>query len=315
MNKESRKSGHSTVRNDVSSSDNIPSSSGNSIPRLFESFSFIKPVSSYHSFERVANDCLSELQSHDSVANLPEDLLHPQLPSHCTFKNTNQFPKNQSVNSVVHELSKSTSNPLESAPLFSPHLQILVSSRPLLALSSDQITVEEYPDIDTSQRNKDTEEYKFDIQSSHRSPLIVEEQDVDNLEKHRNALWSLSKNIHKECWEEVTTNCRRKDSLNDSVFTSEQVNVMSSNEILKQTQLDEGANVVNSDSDRKALYQVMKLLSIPKRTVTTQVDLVADVLQGSEDVAVENETENRYIDLVSVLERVMLHLPKCENPI
>lgn len=303
LNKESRKSGHSrchsTVRNDVSTSNNLP------------------PVSSYHSFEREANDCVSELQSPDSVANLPENLLQLQLPSHSTLKNTNQFPKNQSVNSVVHELSKFTSNPLESAPLFcSPHLQILVSSRPLLALSSDdQISVEGYPDIDTSQRSKDTEEYKFDIQSSHRSPLLVKEQDVDNLAKHQNALWSWSKNIHKECWEEVTTNCRRKDSLNDSVFTSEQVNVISSNEILKQTPLDEGANVVNSDSDRKALYQVMKLLSIPKRTVTTQVDLVADVLQGSEDVAVENETEDRYIDLVSVLERVMLHLPKCENPI
>ncbi|XP_033610123.1 uncharacterized protein LOC111871375 isoform X2 [Cryptotermes secundus] len=321
LTKESRKSGHSrrhsAVRNDVSASDNSLPSSGNSIPQLFESFSFIKPVSSYHSFEREANDCLSELQSHDSAANLPEDLLQPQLPSHCTYKDTNQFPKTQSVNSAVHELSKLTSNPLESAPLIcSPHLKILVSSRPLLALSSDdQISVEEYPDIDTSQRSKDTEEYKFDVQSSHQSPLLVEEQDVDNLAKRQNALWSLNKNIHKECLEEVTTNCRRKDSLNASVFTSEDVKVISSNEILKQTPLDEGANVVNSDSDWKALYQVMKLLSIPKRTVTTQVDLVANVLQGSENVTVENETENRYIDLVSVLERVMLHLPKCENPI
>lgn len=317
MNKESRKSGHSrsdsTVGKDISTSDNLPPSSENSIPQLFESFSFIKTLSSYHSFGREkANDCLSELQSHDSVADLSED-----LPSHCTFKNTNQFPKNQSVNNVVHELSKFTSTPLESGPLFySPHLRILVSSRPLLALSSDdQISVEECPDIDTSQQSKDTEEYKFVIQSSHQSPLLVKEQDIDNLAKHQKALWSWSKNIHKQCWKEVTTNCRRRDSLNDSVFTSEQVNVINSNETLKHTPLDEGANDVNSDSDRKALYQVMKLLSIPKRTVTTQVDLVADVLQGSEDVAVENETENRYIDLVSVLERVMLHLPKCENPI
>jgi hypothetical protein len=320
VNKESKKSGHSrshsTVAKDVSTSDNLPPSSENSIPKLFESFSFIKTFSSYHSFEREkANDRLSELQSHDSVANLSEDLLQPQLPSHYTFKNTNQFPKNQSVNNV-HELSKFTSSPLESGPLFyAPHTRILISDRPLLALSSDdQVSVVECPDIDTSQESKDTEEYKFVIQSSHQSPLLVKEQDIVNLAKHRNALWSWSKNVHKQCWKEVTTNCRRRDSLNDNVITSEQVNVISSNEILKHTPVDEGTSVVNSDSDRKALYQVMKLLSIPKRTVTTQVDLVTDVLQGSEDVAVENETENRYIDLVSVLERVMLHLPKCENP-
>jgi hypothetical protein len=243
------------------------------------------------------------------VTNLSEDLLQPQLPSQCTFKNTNQFPKNLSENKVVHELSKFTSNPLESGPLFySPHLRILVSSRPLLAPPiDDQISVEECPDIDASQQSKDTEEYKYVLQSSHHSPLVAKEQDIDNLAKHRNALWSWSKNIHQQCWKEVSMNCRR-DSLN-----SEQVNVISSNEILKQTPLDEGANVVNSDSDRKALYQIMKLLNIPKRTVTTQVNLVADVLQGSEDVAVENETENRYIDLVSALERIMLHLSKCEN--
>jgi hypothetical protein len=52
---------------------------------------------------------------------------------------------------------------------------------------------------------------------------------------------------------------------------------------LKQTPLNEGPNVANSDSDKEALYQVMKLLNIPKQTVTTQVDLEEDVLQGSED--------------------------------
>jgi hypothetical protein len=241
------------------------------------------------------------------VANLSEDLRHPQLPSHCTLKNTNQFSNNQSVNNV-HELSEFTSN------THLPHLKILVSSRPLLALSSDdQISAGECPDIDSSQQSKDTEKYKFVLQSSHQSPLLVEEQDIDNLAKDQNTLWSWSKNIHKQCWKEVTTKCSRRDLQIDSVSTSEQVNVISSNEVLKQNQLD-GANDVNSDSDRKALYQVMKLLSIPKRTVTTQVDFVADVLQGSEYIAVENETENRYIDFVSVLERVMLHLLKCEHP-
>jgi hypothetical protein len=182
VDKEPSKSGHSTVRKDVSTSDNLPPSSRNSNCRLFESFSFI--------------DRLLELQSHDSVANFTEDLLQPQLPNHFTFKNI-----------------------------------------------------------------------------------------------------------------------YRKDSLNDSVLTSEKVNVISSNEILEQTPINEGANVANSDSDKEALYQVMKLLNIPKRTVTTQVDLVEDILQGSEAVAAENETENRYTDLVSVLQRVILHLPKYENPI
>lgn len=72
----------------------------------------------------------------------------------------------------------------------------------------------------------------------------------------------------------LTTICSRKDSLNDSVLTSEQVNVIRSNEILEQIPLNDGANVANSDSNKEALYQVMKLLNIPKRTVTTQVDLV-----------------------------------------
>jgi hypothetical protein len=320
VNKESSKSGYSrslSTVGDDSTSDNLPPSE-NCSPQLFESFSFIETLSSYHSFEREkANDCLSELQSHDSVTDLSEDLLQPQLPSQFTFKNSNRFPKNQSVNKVVHELSKFTSNPFESGPRFYlPHPPILISSRPLLALSlNDKISMEECPDSDASQQSKDTEEYKLVLQSSHQSPLLVKEQDIDNLAKHRNALWSWSKNIYQQCWKEVTTDCRRQDSLNDNVFTSEQVNVISSNEILKQTPLDEGANVVNSDSDRNALYQVMKLLNIPKRTVTTQVDLVEDVLQGSEDVAVENETENRHIELVSVLERIMLHLSKCENPI
>jgi hypothetical protein len=322
VNKESSKSGHSrshsTVGKDVSTSDHLPPSSEKSFPQLFESFSFIKTFSSYHSFERdKANDCLLELKSPDSVVNLSENLIQPQIPSHFTFENTNLFPKNQSVNNVVHELSKLTSTPLESGPLFySPHLHILLSSRPLLALSSDdQISVEECPEVNSNQQSKDTEEYKSVIQSSHQSPLLIKEQDIDNLAKHRNTLWSWSKNIHKQCWKEVTTNCSGTGSLNDSVFTSEQVKVISSNEILKQTPLDEGVNVVNSDSDEKVLYQVIKLLNTPKRTVTTQVDLVADVLQGSEVVAVENEIETRYVDLVSVLQRIILHLPKYENPV
>jgi hypothetical protein len=66
--------------------------------------------------------------------------------------------------------------------------------------------------------------------------------------------------------------------------------------------------------DEKALHEFLKLLNIPKRTVTTQVYLVEDVLQGSEAVAVETQTESRYADLVGVIQRIMLRLPKSDGP-
>jgi hypothetical protein len=94
VDKEPNKSGHSTVGKDVSTSDNLPLSSGNSDCLLFESISFNETLSR-HSFEREkANYCLLELQSHDSMANFTEDLVQPQLPNHFAFKNINLFPSN-----------------------------------------------------------------------------------------------------------------------------------------------------------------------------------------------------------------------------
>jgi hypothetical protein len=318
VNKDHSKSGHSTVGKDVSTSDNLPPSSENSICQLSQPFSFIKTLSCYHSFESErTNKCHLELQSHDSVANITEYLLKPQVPSHLTCQNLNQFPNNQSVKNVVHELSELTSNQLRSEPLFYfPQLCFLVSGRPLLALSiDDEIDVEECPEVDSNHQKMETEEYEYVIQTSHWSPLLVNEQDIDNLANHQNALWSWSKNVQKQSRKEIASNCSREDALNDSVLTLEQVNIVSSNEILKQAPLNEEANAENSNSDERALYQIMKLLNIPKRTVTTQVDFVENVLQGSEVVTVENETDNRHNDLLSVLQRVMLHLPKYENSI
>jgi hypothetical protein len=73
-----------------------------------------------------------------------------------------------------------------------------------LALSiDDEISMEECPEVDSSHQSKGTEGYEFVIQTSHQSPLLVKEQDIDTLANHRNALWSWSKNIHNQCWEEV----------------------------------------------------------------------------------------------------------------
>jgi hypothetical protein len=313
---EDNRSGHSRPElsartEDISFSDNLSTAPENSKPQLFESFSFIKMLSSYHSHARdKASDHISEFNPHNSVAKLSTHL-QPQLTSHLTSLS----PKSQSVKTTIHKLSQSTAKPLENGPLFFlPNLHDVLSKHPLLSLSfDDPVSTEKCPEVDSSQQRKETEEYPYVVQSSHKSPLLIKEQDIINLAKHQHALWSWSKNIHKHCWTDITSLCSEEDSLNDIVScTSEQVKVRSTNELLKQTPVDEGA-IVNSDSDGKVLQQVVKLLTAPKRTIITQVDLVGDVLQGSEHVATENETENRYIDLVSALQRIMLRVSKNEN--
>jgi hypothetical protein len=161
----------------------------------------------------------------------------------------------------------------------------------------------------SDQQNKGAAEHQV-VSRSHQSPLLVKEQDIDNLTEHQHALWSWSKNLHKHCWKEIKTVCNELDALSDHTSSNEEARVKTADNVLKQMPVDEGANVVNCDSDEKTLYQFMKVLNIPKRTVNTQVDLVENILQGSESVAVENETDNRYVDLVSAIKRVILRLQR-----
>jgi hypothetical protein len=309
MNKERRKSSHSTrclpKRKDVSTSDNLQRATEKSKPPLLESFSFIEMFSSTRD--------TSKSDPRNSVAELSKDFTQPQFSSQ-SFIKANQFSKKKSVKNVVRKLSKLQSITVKTEPqFFSPLLHVHLSSRPALSLSiDDQVsTVKECPEVLSNQQDKAAAEHQV-VTESHQSPLLLKEQDIDNLTKHQHALWSWSKNIHKQCWEEITTMCSGLDSLSDHKSYTEQARVMSSDKVLKQTPIDEGSNVVNSDSDEKALCQFMELLNIPKRTVATQVDLVETVLQGSENVAVENETDSRYVQLIGVMQRIMSRLPKSD---
>jgi hypothetical protein len=245
------------------------------------------------------------------VAELSKDFIQPQLSSHF-FVNADQFTKKKSVKNVGRRSSKLKPVTIENEPqFFSPHLHVHLSSRPALSLPTDSrvSTEKECPEVLYDQQNKGTAEHQV-VTKPHQSPLLVTEQDIDNLTKHQHALWSWSKNLHKQCWKEITTVCSGLDALSDRISCTEQARVNTVGEVLKQTPLDEGANVVSSDSDEQALYQFMKVLNIPKRTVTTQVDLVENSLQGSECVAIENETDSRYADFVSAVGRVILRLQR-----
>lgn len=321
MNKED-KSCHSRPelsarRKDISISDSSSAAPENSEIQLFETFSFIKTLSSCHSRTRdKASDCISELNPHNSVAKL-STRFRPRHSNRLKSENKKQFPKSQSVKSAIRKLSQSTLKPLESGSLFFiPHRHDVLSNGPLLPLSIDDVvSTEECPEVDSSQQRKDTEEYPCVVHSTHKSPLLVKEQDIINLAKHRHALWSWSKNIHEHCWTDVTSSCSEEELLNDSVSrTSEQLKATGTNKLLKQTPEDGVANV-NSDSDGKVLQQVVKWLTTPKRTVTTQVDLLGDELQGLECVVTENKMEDRYIDLVSTLQRIILRLSKNKNTV
>ena len=311
MNKKSWKSGHSTshspIRKDISTSDNSPRAPEKSKPQVLESSSFTETFSSTRD--------ISKSNPHNSVAEHSKDFIQPQLSSRL-FINADQFSKKKSVKNVVRGFSKLKSVATENEPqFFSPHLHVHLSSQPALSLSTDsRVSMEkESPEVLTDQQNKGAAEHQV-VTKSHKSPLLIKEQDIDNLTNHRHALWSWSKNIQKQCWKEITTVCNGLDSLSDHISCTEQVGVKTAGEVLKQTPVDEGSNVVNSDSDEKALYQLMKVLNIPKRTVTTQVDLVENILQGSESVVVENETDSRYVDLVGAIQRVMLRLQRSGSP-
>jgi hypothetical protein len=305
----------SARKEDVSTSNNSSTTQENTKLNLVESFSFAKMLSSCLSPTRhTASDDVSKFHPDSSVAKLSTHILQQQLSSHLTSENTDRSPGSQSEKSAVHELSQ-LSKPLEGRPVFFvPHLHVLLSTRPLLALSVDPVSTEKCPEVESSQQGKNTEECRCVTQSLHKSPLLIKEQDINNLTEHRRALWSWDKNINnRHCWKDVTSICNEVDSLNDSVsYTSQKVKLMGTNKLLKQTPVSEGANV-NSDSDGEVLQQVMTLLTVPKRTVTTQVCLLDDVLQGTEHVAIENETENRYVDLVSAIQRIMLRVSQNEN--
>jgi hypothetical protein len=306
MNKKRRKSSHSTscspIRKDISTSDNVPRATEKSKSQLLESFSFIEMFSSTRNTSK-SDPC-------NSVAELSKDFIQSQLSSQL-FINANQFSKKKSVKNVGRRLSKLQSAAVKNEPqFFSPHLHVHLFSRPALSLSIDEVsTGKECSEVLSNQQKKAAAEHQV-AAVSHQSPLLIKEQDIDNLTKHQHALWSWSKNIHKQCWKEITTMCNGLDSLSDRVSCTEQARVMSSDKVLKQTPVDEGENVVNSYNDEKALCQFMELLNIPKRTIATQVDLVETVLQGSENVVVENEKDNRYVDLLGVIQRIILRLPK-----
>jgi len=307
LNKESEKAAHSTshspVRKDISTSDNLPRAPKKSKPQLLESSSFTEMFFSKRD--------ISKFNPHNSVAELSKDFIQPQLSSQL-FINADQFSKKKSVKNVVRRSSKLKSVTVENEPqFFSPHLHAHLSSRAALSLSTDsRVRMEkECAEVLSDQQNKGAAERQV-VSKSHQSPLLVKEQDVDNLTKHEHALWSWSKKIPKPCQKEITTVCNGLDALSDHISCNEEARVKTADKVLKQLPVDEGANVVNCDSDEKALYQFMKVLNIPKRTVTTQVDLVENILQGSDSVAVENETDNRYVDLVSAIQRVILRLQR-----
>lgn len=294
MNKKSVKAAHSTshspIRKDISTSDNLPRAPKKSKPQLLESSSFTEMFSSKRD--------ISKSNPHNSAAEISKDFIQPQLSSRL-FVNADQFSKKKSVKNVVRKSSKLKSVTVESEPqFFLPHLHVNLSSQPALSFSTDsRVSMEkECAEVLSDQQNKGAAEHRA-VAKPHQSPLLVKEQDIDNLTKHQDALWSWSKNVHKQCQKEITPVCNGLDA-----------RVKMANKVLKQLPVDEGANVVNCDSDEKALYQFMKLLNVPKRTVTTQVDLVENILQGSESVAVENETDNRYVDFVSAIQRVILRL-------
>jgi len=307
MNKKSEKSAHSTshspVRKDISTSDNWPRTPQKSKPQLLEFSSFTQMFFSTRD--------ISKSNPHNSAAELSKDFIQPQLSSRL-FVNADQFSKKKSVKNVVRKSSKLKSVTEEIEPqFFSPHLHIHLSSRPALSLSTDStVSMEkECAEVLSDQPNKGAAEHQA-VSKSYQSPLLIKEQDIDNLTKHQHAFWSWSKNIHKQCWKEMTTVCNGLDTVSDHISRNEEARVKTADEVLKQTPVDEGANVVNCDSDEKALYQFMEVLNIPKRTVTTQVDLVENILRGSESVAVENETDSRHVDLVSAIQRVILRLQR-----
>lgn len=307
MNKKSEKSAHSTslspIRKDISTGNNSPRAPEKSKPQLLEFSSFSEMFFSTRD--------ISKSNPHNSAAELSKDFIQPQLSSHL-FINADQFSKKKSVKNAVRKSSKLKSVTAENEPqFFLPHLHIHLSSRPALSLSMDsRVSMEkECAEVLSDQQNKGAAEHQV-VSKSHQSPLLVKEQDTDNLIKHQRALWSWNKNVHKQCWKEMTTVCDGLDALSDRIPCNEEARVKTADEVLKQTPVDEGANVVNCDSDEKALYQFMKVLNVPKRTVTTQVDLVENILQGSESVAVENETDSRYVGLVSAIQRVILRLQR-----
>ena len=308
MNKKRKKSAHSTshspIGKDVSTSDNSPRAPKKSKPQLLASSSFTEMFFS--------NRDISKSNPNNSVAELSKDFNQPQLSS-CLFINADQFSKEKSVKNVVQKSSELKSVTVENEPqFFSQHFRAHLSSRPALTLSMDRVSVEkECDEVLSDQQSKGAAEHQV-VSKSHQSPLLVKEQDIDNLTKHQHALWSWSKNVHKQHRKEITTVCSGLDALSDHVSCNEEAKVKTADKASKQTPIHEGANV-NCDSDEKALYQFMKLLNIPKRTVTTQVDLVENILQGSEIVAVENETDNRYVDLVNAIQRVILRLQRSES--
>lgn len=311
LGKENNRSCHSrpelsATREDISTSENLSTVPEISTSQMSECFSFIKMPSSCHSPSGdKATDHVSELNPHSLMAKFCTHH-QPHLPCHSTFENTNHCPRSQSVTSTVH-LSHSTCGPL----FFLPHLCGCLSSCPLLPLSvDDSVNSEKCLEFDSSEQKKGTEECRSVVRSSHKSPLLVNEQDIVNLAKHQRELWSLSNKICRDCWTGVTSTCKKEGLVNDGMScTSEQVKVTSANELLKETPVDDDTNI-NSDNDGKVLQQVVKLLTTPKRSITTQVDLVGDVLQGSEHLAPENQAENMYADLVSAIQRIMLHLSK-----
>jgi len=310
MNKKSVKAAHSTshspIRKDISTSDNLSRAPKKSKPQLLESSSFTEMFSSKRE--------ISKSIPHNSAAELSKDFIQPQLSSRL-FINADQFSKKKSVKNVVRKSSKLKSVTVENEPqFFLPHLHVSLSSQPALSFSTDSrdSMEKECAEVLCDQQNKGAAEDRA-VAKPHQSPLLVKEQDIDNLTKHQHALWSWSKNVHKQCRKEITTVCNGLDALSDRISCTEEARVKTADKVLKQLPVDEGANVVNCDSDEKALYQFMKLLNVPKRTVTTQVDLVENILQGSESVAVENETDSRYVDLVSAIQRVILRLQRSES--
>lgn len=309
INKKSKKSAHSTshspIRKDISNSDNSPRAPKESKPQLLESSSFTEMFFSKRD--------VSKSIPHNSVPELSKDFIQPHLSSRL-FINADQFSKKKSVKDVVRKSSKLKSVTENEPQFFTPHLHARLSGRPALSLSPDsRVSVEkECAEVLSDQQHKGAAERRV-VSKSHQSPLLVKEQDTDKLTKHQHALWSWSKNVHTQCRKEITTACNGLDALSDNISCNEEARVKTADKVLMQTPADEGGNVVNCDSDEKALYQFMKMLNIPKRTVTTQVDLVENILQGSESIAIENETDNRYVELVSAIQRVILRLQRSGN--
>lgn len=308
-NKKSKKSAHSTshspIRKDISTGDNSPRAPKKSKPQVLEFSSFTEMFSPTRD--------ISKSNPHNSVAELSNNFIQPQLSSRL-FINADQFSK-KSVKNVVQKSSELKSVTVENEPqFFSPDLHVHLSSRPALSLSTDsRVSMEkECAEVLSDQQKQGAAEHQV-VPKSHQSPLLIKEQAIDNLTKHQHALWSWSKNITKQCWKENTSVCNGLDALSDHISCNKEATVKTEDKVLKQMPVDEGADVLNCDSDEKALYQLMKVLNIPKRTVTTQVDLVENILQGSESVAGENETDDRYVDLASAIQRVILRLQRSGN--